>query len=287
MKNTAKFSTIEEGLSLVKKLPKATMIPLYGTYEDQKKGTKDKIKLLKNRGVLNLRTMQVAYISSRHYKIIQHRGFFEACLDAIAEFDGGSFKGAFKVDGAGNEVMLDIYYNSKLIKDDSEKGIRLGFRMTNSYKGSKAASVLFYGYRAVCDNGMILGFHNKDRFYQKHIGNFDQIEKNLPGFFARVMENKERVQSTIQRMISTSINMDEYLEKYFRREERLEGFWDSIIALVNIEKDKAGLKAPNAYNFYNATTHIATHRSRSLGKEAYLQNKAIRILADHARKIEK
>lgn len=270
------FDKAATAQKLINDLPSARIVDLAAIIKSDLNKTAENISLEDHKGVLNENYNVVAQVVSKHYKVIQHQEFLSNCLSAIEEYDK-TFKGIIRTNKYGNEVIFDIFFNDKHVEDDTDDGINLGFRMTNSYNCSKAASVLFFGYRHYCENGMIFGMRKRDIFYQKHIGDFEQMNEQLPNFFARAMERKESIQEVINKMMATKIkDFEQEYELVFRRERENEYVKELIQTNMLAEAD--GQK-PTYWHFYNAITNMATHKSRSLTKEGYLQNKAFKVLS--------
>jgi hypothetical protein len=293
-------SNIESFAKLANKMDVAEEVAVYyGKNKADAKKTEDFY------GVYNTSKKELAKVMGSTYAIVQHKDVVSALAAALGE-KGLEVQGTVR--NFGNFVMGDlIFMNGKVpIHDDSGEGVRLGVRFTNSYNGTSAFRLSFFGYRLVCSNGMVLGrvlrdvsvttFH-RGRENQK---NFTEIVYSTKRFVERVIDASSALQKYIDESIKDMVAIEvigptigHLFSSKKHRDAILKELKIDVIekkekkkpVVVTYIPQKDAPKKMSRYDIYNAITAHASGEKIALGAELFSQEVAQRVLTEKFEKL--
>jgi len=235
--------------------------------------------------VYNVDRKTPAMITSKHYKIVQHREVFDNFVEAMKEL---GLQGAGHVWNNGNQVITQITFKGKGILDPSaghipgdnktQKTIGFGVRLTNSYDKSMSIKGNFFAFRGACSNGMLFGQEMREiNVHQKHVGQID-IVKTMEDFLKGILGCEEQLQEIVSETMKDTMEWQvayKVMEKLFaqpkHREEVFKRLGVSQIWKEDDKKTKAGHyeyvaddptkvgKKVTRWQLYNALTNYVTH----------------------------
>lgn len=290
MKTTQSFaiSTTSDLLNTLGQFDQAVEVPIF--YGNTQEKTSD------YKGIFNVGKNELAQVASKHYQIIQHQDVLRAIGQKLTEKNLDVSGVAWNF---GNQIRTDlVFQNGKVpIKDDA-KGIRLGIRAINSYNKSTSFRLEMFGYRMICQNGMVLGQAlNNIREVTFHMGaekNMAYISSVVERFIDQVIASSEALQRYVNESIADSVawdNIGKILEKYLQHNKHREAICQQLgISVIEVYDkktkkrsfsyvlEKEGKENVTRWDFYNAITNYATHNPLGLSVENNLQDIAQKVL---------
>lgn len=210
-------------------------------------------------GMFNVSQGKYIKSMSKGYKIIQHRDVFDAVHEAFSQF---GMQTLGRMDNMGNKVKLDVYFvddNNQPIMDDSEKGVKLGVRVLNSYDGTSAFRLEMFGIRMICQNGMTFGNLLPVREIVRHKGSektYDVIYDTVREFVNQMALNYSQVNKYISEMMKDKLEWNlayELLDKLVKIKKHNRALREII------KRDYGDKPILSRYDLYNVITNYATH----------------------------
>lgn len=269
-----------------------------------------KTKTDRYQGVYNIEGKRLAMIASQAYQIIQHKDVIRALAETLKE-KNLQVSGVIRNDRdiiCGGLVFGNI---GAPIKDDSKQGIQIGIRFTNSYNRVTAFRLELYGFRKVCQNGMILGtaMNNivQTTFHMGKEKSMEHLKKIAVKFIDDAINSSSQLQAYVNECMKDSIvwtQLGKVLEAIFvsqvHRENIAKIFGISIIEVTDKKTkkvsysyvlEKEGKKNLTRWQLYNAITQYASHHKKKSGKgfslamEEVIQNTAQKVLTEKFEKL--
>lgn len=274
-----RFNSATELKLLAKSLDRATETTMYKPVLDEKGQPKHhsdgrpQVTAVQGRYLIeNVDFKETASATSEDYTIVQHRDVYEALADNIQTL-GIPVEGWLVNDRHSVEAL--VTFKNSNIKDDSEKGVKLGIRVTNSYDQSNSLRGELWAYRLICSNGMRVGSVNHEATMRRlHRGTI-LVEKEMQNFIKKAVASEEKLQALVEENIQESLDW-QYVERL-------------LPALISTDKWRVAIKeelkrevqgrAPTRWDLYNAFTSIATNGEKvSSWFQDRLQKKAEQVL---------
>lgn len=250
--------------------------------EVQLKATKKKDVLEKDltldtyKGIWNTTQNRIANVVSNQYQIIQHKDVLKNVSDCLEELN-------IDVEGTVRPFRESIYADltfkgdKEVLIEDDEKGIRLGMRIVNSYDKTSSFRLEMYGYRLICENGMVLGkVLNDVRSVTFHIGQKktqEVIRNTVKTFVAEMIESSKVLQTYVREAMTDKIEKAlvlNLLEKLFIHKKHCDA--------IGVELKG---KLIDRWVLYNAVTSYVTHGELSFWRELAFQRVAQKILSSN------
>lgn len=288
--NVKTMCDFNEASRLVQQLDRATEIPLYYKLPDYLHpegkpytidvpgGQKIEIEpgyhsVPHNKGVINLRTGTLAAVTGMEYSVLQHGDALGVAMNTI---HGLGIDALYAIENDGNVARMEVLFPGISVQDDTQDGVMMGVRLSNSYDKSTSFRGEFFGFRQWCANGCyskrILGEININA---RHVGeNFSSLEKDVLKFVRHVIESPKVVQSVITQAIEAKV---EFLDQ--------QQVYDTIYTqLGNMKQaEKIAAEIPlktNRWTVYNAFTRYLTHEDVTHKTRDNLADKAEKVLLD-------
>jgi hypothetical protein len=228
------------------------------------------------KAIFNIEKNRISTISSRRYKIIQHKEVCNNVIDILLDL-GITCRGKINEYHEGDVVSMELYFTDTKyhIKDDSKEGVYLGIKVSNGYNLWNAVTLQLFAYRLVCSNGMMLGKVVENVSVKRvHIGKID-LPQLIRGFIGRVVEHNHAIKELISDCLQATLEWKiavELLEGLIKTEK----YRNILIAeLGKLDRNKI-----TKYDIYNLITRLASDNKVSLRESAvfYLQGKAQEVL---------
>jgi len=245
----------------------------------------NKAKTDNYQGVYNIEGKALAMIASKAYTIIQHKDVLRSLGESLKE---KNLQVSGVIRNYGNVIVGGLVFGNlgQSIKDDSKQGVKLGIRFTNSYNRVTAFRLEMYGFRMVCQNGMILGkaMNNvvQATFHMGKEKSLEHLKKISTKFIDDAIESSTQLQTYVSECMKDSVawtQLGKLLEKIFvsqvHRENIAKLFGISIIEVTdkktkkvhyNYVLEKNGVKNLTRWQLYNAITQYASHHKKKSGK---------------------
>lgn len=191
-------------------------------------------------------------IVSTNYMLIQHDDMYQWTRDIANQVYGkGNYNIDHKVQWNGARLYLKVLGKSKheIAKDDS---VRLGFSVTNSYDATLGIWTEGFGFREICQNGMLFG---KERF--KLLKSLHTRAKESPKDVFPVLEGNITeivdAQNEFLEVLEIAKNTSVDLEAVMKKVKMPKKYKDAIISNF---QSKSG---ETVYDLYNEVTAEVTH----------------------------
>jgi hypothetical protein len=232
----------------------------------------------KYQAIWNVDKNRLACIASDKYTIVQHDDVMNDVVDTFKEFNLTNVQGG--VTNYGDRVFLDVCFKDKVLKDDSEEGILIGVRFSNSYDKSATFSCEPFAYRSVCINGMVLGrIFSQIKIRQIHKGMVSH--GSIFDFMKKAIEIYEPLKILVSNAMAESIEWEmaeSILKNLIIRKKYLKELKQMLVNKTKISR----------WDIYNAITNIATHGQKiRASAEVWLQEKAQSILNTSVEELSK
>lgn len=226
-----------------------------------------------NKGVINLRTGTLAAVTGMDYSVLQHGDGLGVAMNTIQSL---GMNALYAIENDGNVARMEVLFPEISVQDDTQEGVLLGVRMSNSYDKSTGFRGELFGFRQWCANGCyskrILGEVNINA---RHVGaNFETLEKDVLKFVKHVIDSPQVVQSVITTAIEAKL---EFLDN--------QQVYDTVFAHTGNMKqaEKIAAEIPlktNRWTLYNAFTRYLSHEDVTHKTRDTLAEKAEKILLD-------
>jgi hypothetical protein len=228
------------------------------------------------KAIWNREKNKISTVSSKRYKIIQHKQVFSSVIDILLDL-GISCKGKISEYHEGDVAIMELFFTDAKyhIKDDSKEGVCLGIRVSNGYNLWNCISLQLFAYRLVCSNGMMLGkVIGEVGVKRNHIGMID-IPQMARRFIDRIAEKNKQLQMMIDECLEESVEW-RVAEQILKVMIKTEKYRNMLLS----ELQKLGRDRISRYDIYNLITRLASDNKVSLKESAefYLQGKAQEIL---------
>lgn len=222
-------------------------------------------------GVWNETSNKLACIASKKYNIVQHREVLEALSESLMDLNL-SVRGTIEYYDDGDEMRAIVLFNEHVLKDDSEDGVLLGFRVVNSYNCSKGFRGDIYAYRLVCTNGLSMPVFDDGVYKRIHIGEFS-ASAGITEFIEKVIRLKPQFQRLIENSMQVELEKEawvpiiERLVKHKKHQKR-------ILELFNaVPKAKM-----SKWDIYNVFTDYMSHQPIAGWAQVYYTEVATDVL---------
>lgn len=286
--NIKSMCDFNEASKLVQQLDRAAEIPLYfklpdylcpdgKPYEIQVSGGQ-KIEIAPgyhavphNKGVLNLSKGTLAAVTGMDYSVLQHGDGLGIAMNTIESL---GMKALYAIENDGNVARMEVLFPDIHVQDDTQEGVTLGVRMSNSYDKTTGYHGELFGYRQWCSNGMysrkMLGEIN---ISARHVGeNFSTLEQDVLKFVQHVIESPKVVQSYITAAIEAKL---EFLDN----QQVYDTIWDTTGNMKQAEAIAADIPlVTNRWTVFNAITAYYSHSDVTHKTRDDLAIKAEKIL---------
>ena len=227
------------------------------------------------------------------YQIVQHNDVAQGVVESLGR-KGIEVAGLARVDD--KRARFDVYFTNggTPVTDDAD-GIKLGIRVVNSYDKSTSFRLELFGYRTICQNGMVLGRAlNGIREITMHMGNekpLDVVKRITEGFIIQAINSSALLQQYVDSAMADSIDSEDSIAvlKLLLKRKKHRAVICEKLGIEMIEEYDKELKQKKFYyvpgkpftrwDLYNALTEYATHDNLARGVEDQMQNIAQKVLS--------
>lgn len=229
------------------------------------------------------------------YNIVQHSFVIEE-ISSILNSMGLKGQVSIELKENGSRMAGYIFFDDKIIQDDS-KGIKVGFKFTNSYDGYSGVGFSTYGIRLICLNQMTMSNLCAKELIS-HLGdkNFSERIKHA---IKSVIDQDEKFQKIINMAMDKVYTFDEAKKIWDRMLEKDFGFrkTEKILSKINVSiiqvesKDKKVKKheyiledghSLRKWDLYNAVTNFLSHEEKlSMSGKEWMEKISEKILSTY------
>jgi len=189
--------------------------------------------------------MHVGVVSNSHYKLIQHQEAFLPLAESVALMTDEVHA---SVSDQARRAYMNIALPQMSFKASDGEDISIGFTAINSYNGTTAVSIIGYGFRMVCSNGMVL----PTIMGSARIVHMGKAKEKLTEFVKELETKMVTLVETIKQREQERVleeQASEWLEeKYGPRTSK------HIMDIWSAEQSK------NIWTLYNAITNYFSHK---------------------------
>ena len=238
-------------------------------------------KLTRHKGIFNLGKNRISNVVSTRYQLIQHSDVMRAVIETLGRLNL-DVEGLIVQDE--HRIRGDLVFKKEgLSVKDGAKGVKIGFRVLNSYDKSWSFRLEMFGYRLICKSGMALGNTMGIREVTLHVGEKKTYEKIcwiVEGFIKDVIESHNTLQAYVDSMIADSTEW-QFAEDILTRMFKVKKHREAI--LERLEKKPIITR----WELYNALTNYISHGNKiKPGVQSWLELCSQRFIRSTFKQLE-
>jgi len=244
-----KLESLDQLIDYAPTLDKATSHEVY-----YPSGEASRFHVIKN----NTTQEEVCTVSDR-YSILQHS---DALNLIVSGLQAAGITGSGTLRNYNNNVVVECYFDNLTVRDYSQDGyIQLGMRFTNSFNKTVGFNGTAFGWRQVCQNGLLMNrmVPNAPQMTLKHMGNvIERITDNVKSFVENIVKMEGSLLTIINEARNEIITFESH-DQLIRYTSQFVGSEKRAKQIFEIEPVEL---STSKWDLYNALTAYASHTDK-------------------------
>ena len=241
-----KLESLDQLIDYAPTLDKATSHEVY-----YPSGEASRFHVIKN----NTTQEEVCTVSDR-YSILQHS---DALNLIVSGLQAAGITGAGTLRNYNNNVVVECYFDNLTVRDHSQDGhIQLGMRFTNSFNKTVGFNGMAFGWRQVCQNGLLMSrmVPNAPQMTLKHMGDVvERITNNVKSFVENIVKMEGSLLTIINEARNEIITFESH-DQLIRYTSQFVGSEKRAKQIFEIEPVEL---STSKWDLYNALTSVVSH----------------------------